>query len=104
MPVGQHPQVSRVMSGVHNLRPPQPKYGFTWEVELVLSLFKSWPYILSPKQLSLKTATLMGLIAIPRTAELHQIDINYLNSYKDCCSFDLAGLMKNKGQCKKQIL
>ena len=45
--VGSHPQVSRLMSGVFNLRPPQPKYGFTWDVESVLDLFRSWPYIIS---------------------------------------------------------
>ena len=101
VPVGKHPEVSRLMAGVHNLRPPQPKYGFTWDVELVLSLFKSWPYILSPKQLSLKTATLMGLIAIPRGAELHQIDLNYLSPYQDKYIFDLAGLVKNVKQGKK---
>ena len=27
---GKHPQVSQLMSGVHNLRPPLPKYSFTF--------------------------------------------------------------------------
>ena len=31
--IGKHPQVSKLMSGVYNLRPPQPKYGFTFHVE-----------------------------------------------------------------------
>ena len=101
VPIGKHPEVSRLMAGVHNLRPPQPRYGFTWDVELVLSMFRSWPYILSPKQLSLKTATLMGLIAIPRGAELHQMDLNYLIAHQDKYRFDLAGLVKNVKQGKK---
>ena len=32
---GRHPLVSAVMSGINHLRPPQPKYSFTWDVEFV---------------------------------------------------------------------
>ena len=54
VPVGRHPEVSALMSGVHNLRPPTAKYSFTWDVEVVLDLFRSWPQnvFLTPKQLS----------------------------------------------------
>ena len=31
VPVGRHPKVSALMSGVHNLRPPAAKYAFTWD-------------------------------------------------------------------------
>ena len=47
--VGKHPYISQVMSGIHNLRPPRPKHSFTWDVEKVLSMFKSWPTILTAK-------------------------------------------------------
>ena len=93
--VGSHPQVSRLMSGVSNLRPPQPKYGFTWDVEMVLDLFRSWPDNLSEKQLSMKTITLLSLVAISRGAEIHLLDLNYLTPKKGHYRFRLAGLVKN---------
>ena len=99
--VGKHPKVSHLMSGVFNLRPPQPRYGFTWDVEIVLSLFKSWPYILSPKQLTIKTTTLLGLIAISRGAEIHQLDMKFLSKFSDHYRFYLAGTVKNKREGKK---
>ena len=50
VPVGQHPEVSRLMSGIANLKPPMPKYSFTWDVEKVLQLFRFWPTTLTAKQ------------------------------------------------------
>ena len=39
-PVGEHPQVSSLITGVFNNRPPQPKYNFIWDVQLVLDYLK----------------------------------------------------------------
>ena len=39
--VGQHPLVSRLMKGVYNSCPPQPKYSRTWDVEIVLRYLRS---------------------------------------------------------------
>ena len=41
--LGKHPSVCAFMSWVHNLRPPVAKYSFTWDVEVVLGIFRSWP-------------------------------------------------------------
>ena len=35
-PVGQHPQVCALVGGVFNSRPPQPKYTFIWDVQVVV--------------------------------------------------------------------
>ena len=40
-PVGKHPGVIGLMSGVFNMNPPKPKYVFIWEVEKVLSYFNN---------------------------------------------------------------
>ena len=93
--VGKHPSISALMSGVHNLRPPKAKYSFTWDVEAVLNLFRSWPQNLDPKRLTLKVTTLLALIGTPRGAELHLFDLNYLADYGDYLSFELAGTIKN---------
>ena len=95
VPVGKHPMVSRLMSGVHNLRPPIAKYSFTWDIDTVLDLFRSWPDILSPKQLSIKTVTLLSLIGIPRGAEAHLFDLDYFSDYSHYFTFDLPGTVKN---------
>ena len=59
-------------------------------------MFKGWHARLSPKQLTIKTATLLGLIAIPRGAELHQFDLNFLSRYTgEKYVFHLAGTVKN---------
>ena len=74
---------------------------FTWNVEVVLNLFRSWPYILSPKQLSIKVVTLLGLVAISRGAEIHQLDLSFLNKFHDRYQFRLSGTVKNKREGKK---
>ena len=40
-PVGKHPGVSGLMTGVFNMNPPKPKYVFIWDVEKVLSYFNN---------------------------------------------------------------
>ena len=92
---GRHPLVSALMSGVHNLRPPQAKYSFTWDIEVVLCLFKSWPLDPTPKQLTQKVTTLLALIGVPRGAELHLFDLNYMADFGNKLVFELPGTVKN---------
>ena len=92
--VGKHPSVVALMSGVHNLRPPKAKYSFTWDVERVLALFRSWPDNLSPKMLTWKTTTILALIGVSRGAELHLFYLNFLADYVDYFTFNLPGTVK----------
>ena len=101
VPVGKHPMVSTLMSGIHNLRPPVAKYAFTWDIEVVLDLFRSWPDALTPKQLSIKTVTILSLIGIPRKAEVHLFDLDYLSDHAYYFTFDLPGTVKNIGEGRK---
>ena len=39
--IGEHVLVSRFMKGVFNLRPPQPRYSHTWDVNKLLMYLKS---------------------------------------------------------------
>ena len=98
---GRHPLISALMSGVHNLRPPQAKYSFTWDIEVVLCLFKSWPLDLTPKQLTQKVTTLLALIGVPRGAELHLLDLNFMADYGEKLVFNLPGTVKNVKEGKK---
>ena len=98
VPVGKHPMVSTLMSAVHNLRPPTAKYSFTWDIEVVLNMFRSWPEVLTPKQLSIKTVTLLSLIGIPRKAEIHLFDLDYFADFSHYFTFDMPGTVKNIGE------
>ena len=67
-PVGQHPTIIRFLRGVFNLRPPQPKYATTWDVDKVLNLLSSWVPVreLSLKELTLKLVMLVALVSADR--------------------------------------
>jgi len=39
--VGEHPDVSLLVTGVFNKRPPQPRYNFIWDVQKVIDYIKS---------------------------------------------------------------
>ena len=40
-PIGQHPLVCSLVSGMLNLCPPQPKWLFVWDIQEVLNFIKS---------------------------------------------------------------
>ena len=46
-------------------------------------------------KLSIKTVTLLSLIGIPRGAEVHLFDLNYLSHYSHFFTLDLPGTIKN---------
>ena len=61
-----------------NNRPPQPKYNFIWDVQLVLDyLKKELPNNsdLSDKLLTFKVAMLLALTSASRVRGLHILDI-----------------------------
>ena len=97
MSVGKHPRVSSLMKGVANLRPLKPKYCEIWDVEDVLNQIRTWPTnsILSIKLLTLKTAMLLALIAIPRGSELHLFDTSLMTKSKEKYIFYLRGTVKH---------
>ena len=89
------------MAGVHNLRPPMPKYTDIWDVDDVLRSIQNLPIPLSMKQLTFKTAMLLSLIAIPRGAEITMLHVDRMGLSRTKCTFALKGLRKNKKLGKK---
>ncbi len=63
--VGAHPLVTHLLKEISDLRPPAPKYSYTWNVSEVLSFIKSLGpnEKLNLKLLSFKLAMLLGLTA-----------------------------------------
>ena len=56
--VEQHPLVCRLMQGIFNKRPPVPRYGSTWEVDLVLQFIQK--KMTSNADLTLKDLSQIG--------------------------------------------
>jgi len=51
LPIGKHSVVVQFFKGLANLRPSQPRYSVTWDVEIVIKYLRSlWPL----KKLDLK--------------------------------------------------
>jgi Phage integrase family len=89
--LGSNVLVKRLMKGVFNRNPPQPKYACTWDVDIVLSymLLLGSDENMGLKTLSCKLATLLAISVFLRTAELASIDRNSVRFSLDCVSFAL---------------
>ena len=83
--LGEHWLVSWVMKAVFHLRPPQPRYTKIWDVNKVLSyLNRLEPNgSLSLKQLTLKTATLLTILAGRPIHTLHMLSVIHMNQSLD---------------------
>ena len=86
------------MQGVFNLRPPCPKYSFTWDVDTVLTYLCSLgpSENLSLKNLSLKLVTLMALASANRSSYLHALDLNFHRFTPEGVLFILPTLTKTR--------
>ena len=80
-PVVEHLQVSSLITGVFNNRPPQHKYHFIWDIQLVLDyLKKELPNNsdLSDKLLTFNIAMLLALMSASRVRGLHLLDTRFM--------------------------
>ena len=90
--VGQHPTISRLMKGVFNKRPPQPKYFYTWDVSKVTSFISLGENeALSLKLLSFK---LVMLLALTRPSDLSNLDLRFLQILPKSIQFQPSELSK----------
>ena len=97
-PIGQHPLVKQLFRGVHNLRPPQPRYTQTWNISTVLDHIAQLGdnKDLSLKQLSLKLVMLMSLTRASRVSELQALDLRFRQYTVNGVVFKLASLTKKR--------
>ena len=100
--IRKHPLVSKFMKGVFCLRPPEPKYFVTWDVNQVLILLESW----SPadsimlKQLTLKLFMLAALISAARKSFSDKFDLRLRFFKSNGVLFKVPGLTKCANQNK----
>ena len=88
-PVGEHPLICSLVKGVSNVRPPQPRYCSTWDINTVLRHIMTMGQNndLSHRDLSLKTALLLAITSAHRGKELHLLTVNLVNVHDKHTSF-----------------
>ena len=76
-PVGQHLLVVRLLKGVFNVWPPQPKYSSTWDVAKILTYLRSLGRNkdLSLMHLTKKLVVLLALVLAHRSSDLVRLSI-----------------------------
>jgi len=106
-PIGQHPLVSRLLKGVHNTCPPQPRYSSTWDVDVVIKYLQSFGEndSLSLKALTQKLALLMALVGANRVSELQALDLRYRTYTPEgvCLQLPTLGKKRKAGAPPKQL-
>ena len=86
------------MTGVFNQRPPQPRYTFAWDVEIVLVYLKTNMSVnsqLSDKDLTHKLNVLMVLPSPSRTSSLQHLNLNFMARNHISYKFYFYKLRKN---------
>ena len=74
---GSHPLVSKLLKGIFNLRPPEPRYTDVWDVGQVLRYLQSMGpnESLSLRLLTKKLATLLALVLAHRCSDLGRLSL-----------------------------
>ena len=78
--VGNESRLSALLTGVCNIRPPQPRYTFVWDVKKVIDFLGTlnFPSELSLKDLTLKLTMLLAMTSATRASKIDALDIGYL--------------------------
>ena len=84
-PIGQHPRVCTLMTGIFNNRPPKTRYTFVWDIEKVLNDLSKLPdnLILPMRVLSQKLALLLSLTVASRVSEICHLNSEYMIEVED---------------------
>ena len=95
-----------IMSAFFNLRPPLPKYEYTWDVNSVLDYIVSLGdnTTLALKQLTYKMAMLLALSCAGRSSDLCAFDTQYMRLVEnEIVTFSLAKLTKSRRKGKPPL-
>lgn len=92
--VGKHYLIKRFMRGIFILRPALPKYNCTWNVSKVLCYLQGIQLNADLKQISLKVAMLLGLLAAQRIQTIHLIDIRNIEFCGNLVKIRIGDLLK----------
>ena len=97
-PIGKHPKICPLLTGIFNERPPQARYTFIWNVDVVLTYIKNNMSVrsqLSEKNLTCKLTVLLALSSALRASSIQHLNINFMAKTKSCYKFYLNKLDKS---------
>ena len=80
--MGDHPLVSRFMTGLFNQKRSLPRYTENWNPQIVINHLKTYPSTgnLSLKQLTQKLVMLMTLLSAQRTQTLQKLSLEDMST------------------------
>ena len=104
--VDEHPLIARLLKGMFHIRPPEERYRFTWDVNVLLTFLESWfPLsVLELKQLTLKTAALVALVSAQRSQTFSALSIDFMNSTATGTQFVVISLLKSSRPGKSSLM
>lgn len=96
--------IKRFLKGAYNIKPPQPRYSSTWNLEPVLKYLETlYPLQnLSLEKLTIKTVTLMALTTAHRVQTLSKITLNNIIKTTEKIEIKIPDKIKTSGPRKNQ--
>ena len=94
----KHPRVYALLTGIFIQRPPQTRYTFVWDVEIVLAYLKtnmSDNSRLSDKALPNKLTVLMVLPSVSRASSIQYLNIKFIARNDSSYKFNFHKLHKS---------
>uniref|UniRef100_A0ABD2WZD2 Reverse transcriptase domain-containing protein n=1 Tax=Trichogramma kaykai TaxID=54128 RepID=A0ABD2WZD2_9HYME len=101
--IGDHPDITRFMKGVHKLRPARPKYAFTWDAGTVIEHLKTLDCT-SLKLITYKTVMLIALSTAQRAQTISLLKLNNIKEVSKGLIIMISDLVKTSGPGKEQPL
>ncbi|CAG7822913.1 unnamed protein product [Allacma fusca] len=87
--------ISRFIKGVSNLRPPRPRYNFTWDPKIVLEYLRTVPTLsCSMEQLTTKLSTLLAIITAHRVQTFASIEVSDIKLQSEYIDIFISGRIK----------
>lgn len=102
--LGKHPDISRLVKGVFQLKPSVPRYQGTWDVSIVLDYLETlYPHdSISLKELTLKLVMLTALVTGQRGQSLHLMDLTDMVEGQEGYTFEITAKVKQSRPGKDQ--
>ena len=95
---GKHPMVKRLLKGVFEDKPSLPRYGKTWDLNVLLCFLRTLPEYdkISLKELTYKLVVLIAILSGQRCQTIHALSIeeNCMSLEDDRCTFFISTLLK----------
>nr|CAH7747729.1 unnamed protein product [Callosobruchus chinensis] len=98
--------INRFLKGVAKIRPPKPKYSFTWNPDSVLLFLKTWYPLnsLSLEQLTYKLVFLMAISSASRIQTLTKIKLSDISKTEGKIEIRISEKIKTSAPNKIQPL